>query len=64
MVLKEITDLLNEVFFPEAALRYWSKPLGVPGDNRTPAAILAKKDVDGLRLIANRLTAMAEGVFL
>lgn len=59
----EIVDLLEEVFSLHGALAYWSERFAYLSDRR-PADVLGERDLDGLRLIANRLTALAEGAFL
>ena len=62
-VMLKIVDLLEEVFTLHGAVAYWSERFGYLSDRR-PADVLGERDIDGLHLIANRLTALAEGAFL
>lgn len=62
LLLDEIADALNEIYEPAGVLLFWSSRI-IYLDHRRPCDLLRDRDVDGLRLLAQRVNAAADGAF-
>lgn len=61
-LLAEIAGVLGELYEPAGVLMFWSSRITYL-DHRRPCDLWRDRDLDGLRVLANRLRAMADGAF-